>query len=184
MVMYFKKRGTPGVAPRHVHAWSSAEDNLLISLYSKFTISEVARQMGRPVGGVNRRIRILRRNNPGLLAKKHLFTEYEENFIRQNCKTLTVNQVATSLGRQPGDITQKALRMGVSFFKCGDMHHSTQLSDSDVMLIRELRDDPNGRQLMFREIAEKFNITPRQAWRAYSERLTAVDITSRELLLG
>lgn len=180
--MYLRKRGTPGKAPKHVRAWSLEEDNLLISLYPKFTIEEVALQMGRPIGGVNRRISILRKSNPGLLAKKKPFTEAEENLIRQNCKTMTVCQVATLLGRQPGDITQKALRMGVSFFKCGDMHHSTRISDADVTLIRALRDDDKGRQMFFREIAEKFEITPRQAWRAYNERLVATDIVGRELL--
>ena len=181
--MYLKKRGIPGKAPQHVRAWSPEEDDLLISLYAKLTIREVARQMGRPVGGVNRRISILRRNNPGFLAKKKPFTEREECLIRLNCKTMTVEQVAALLSRQPGDITQKALRMGVSFFKCGDNHHSTCIPDADVILIRALRDDDKGHQISFREIAEKFEITPRQAWRAYNERLTATDIVGRELLL-
>lgn len=180
--MYLRRRGTPGKAPKHVQAWSLDEDKMLIFLYARFSAAEVARQMGRPLGGVERRITTLRRSNPGLLAKKRPFTMEEEYFIRQNCKTMTVCQVAESLQRKRGDVIQKALRMNVSFFKCGDAHHSTRISDADVQLIRELRDDEQGPRLTFAEIAEKFDITEHAAWRVYNFRLTAADGVSRDLV--
>lgn len=180
--MYLKRRGTPGQAPKHVQAWSPEEDQMLIFLYAEFTAAEVARQMERPLGGVERRILTLRKSNPNLLAKKRPFTAEEEHFIRQNCKTMTVSQVAASLQRKRGDVIQKALRMNVSFFKCGDAHHSTRISDADVQLIRQLRDDEQGARLTFAEIAEKFDITEHTAWWVYNLRLTAVDAASRELL--
>lgn len=153
---------------------------MLISLYADFSITEVAQQMGRPVGGVNRRIRTLRMSNPGLLAKKRPFTKEEERLIRQNSKTMTVKQVAALLGRKPIDITQKALRMNVSFFKCGDAHHSTRISDDDVQLIQALREVEE--RLTYKEIAEKFDITRHAAWWACNGRLTAEDVVMRELL--
>ncbi|MDA8501582.1 MULTISPECIES: AsnC family protein [unclassified Citrobacter] len=180
--MHLKRRGTPGKAPKHVRAWTPEEDQMLILLYAEFSAAEVARQIGRPLGGVERRITTLRKSNPGLLAKQRPFTLEEEHFIRQNCKTMTVEQVAESLHRKRGDVIQKALRMKISFFKCGDAHHSTRISDADVQLIRELRDDEHGARLTFAEIAEKFDITEHAAWRIYNYRLTAADCVSRELV--
>lgn len=180
--MFMKPRGVKGKAPSHVRAWTPKEDALLISLYAEFTAEEVARQMGRPLGGVLKRLYILRKSAPDLLRKHRPFTDDEEKFIYLNCKTMTVSQVAEILRREPRDITQKALRMNVSFFKCGDAHHSTCISDADVLLIRALRDDTKGGRLTFAEIAEKFDITEHAAWWAYNQRLIAVDGIARELL--
>lgn len=177
-----KPMGVKGKAPSHVRAWTPKEDALLISLYAEFTAKEVAHRIRRPLGGVQKRLRILREKSPELLRKHRPFTDEEEQFIRQNCRRMTVRQVANSLHRARGDVTQKALRMNVSFFKCGDAHHSTRISDDDVLLIRALRDDEQGEKLTFSEIAEKFDITEHAAWWAYNIRLTVEDSVSRELL--
>lgn len=180
--MLMKARGVKGKAPSHVRAWTEEEDALLVMLYAVRTGKEVAQCMSRPLGGVQKRLRILRETRPDLLRKYRPFTDEEEQLIRQNCKQMTVDQVARLLNRKRGDVTQKALRMDVSFFKCGDAHHSTRISDDDVLLIRALRDDEQGAKLTFSEIAEKFDITEHAAWWAYNLRLTVGDSVSRELL--
>ncbi|PLM30759.1 AsnC family protein [Klebsiella quasipneumoniae] len=180
--MLMKARGVKGKAPSHIRAWTKEEDALLVMLYAVHTAKEVAQRMGRPLGGIKKRLEILRETHPDLLRKHRPFTDEEEQFIRQNCKRMTVSLVANLLHRTRGDVTQKALRMNVSFFKCGDAHHSTRISDDDVLLIRALRDDEQGEKLTFSEIAEKFDISRHAAWRAYNLRLTTDDRVSRELL--
>ncbi|ECN0101400.1 AsnC family protein [Salmonella enterica subsp. enterica serovar Give] len=164
-------------------AFTPEEDDKLISLYAEFTAIEVARQMGRSKDSVVGRIKRLRKDSPRLLAKDNPFTDEQVRFIRQHCKTMTIEQVASYLGRSPRGVIWKARRMGFSFFKCGDLCPFIRVSDADVQLIRALRDDEQGEKITFTEIAEKFDLAPSTARWIYHKRLVAADAVSREFLL-
>ncbi|HDC2548778.1 TPA: hypothetical protein O7139_005322 [Salmonella enterica] len=111
--------------------------------------------------------------------KKHQVTPEDRRFIRDNRYKMTIKEVAAALGISPNTVKYTARHMDASYRKYGDMHRSTKYPDSDVELIRQLHDEYN---LTFREIGEKFDISPYSCQRIYASRLTAADAIAREYL--
>lgn len=180
--MTLKPMGVVGVAPSRCRGWKPEEDRQLIRLYPVKTIREVAEDLGRSYYAVVGRMKFLRQRGVTDTLKVKPLTRDQLKFIASHCRVMTAPQIAKQLNCSTCTVSRAAARMGLSFWKYGDLHPSTRLSDEDVRPIRELRDDENGRRLTWREIAVKFDTTPDTARKAYHFRHSAADLVMRELL--
>ncbi|EBY1076344.1 AsnC family protein [Salmonella enterica] len=170
--------GTPGKCPENARAWTPEEEESLISLYPDHTFREIATQLGRTKAAVQfRAIRLRREGRLG--HKRNQFTPEQDSFIRTHRHSMTLSEVATHLGRKSSTgIANRAKRLGVTYCKYGDLNPLTKYSDSDVELIRALRDDG----MAFSKIAEKFEMPESTARSIYLKRFTAADAIAREYL--
>ncbi|ELI2977517.1 AsnC family protein [Salmonella enterica] len=177
-MMHLKLMGTPGKCPAHCRAWTPEEDELLINLYPHMTSAQIAALLGRTKSATQIRTTHLRRE--GRLGHKHnQFTPEQDAFIRANRHSMTMAEVAAHLGRKSRhDIANRAKKLGVTYCKYGDLNPSTKYSDSDVGLIRALRDDG----MTFSKIAEKFEMPESTAKSIYYRRFTADYAIAREYL--
>ncbi|HCM4642890.1 TPA: AsnC family protein [Salmonella enterica subsp. enterica serovar Panama] len=176
--MILKPMGTPGKCPAHVRPWTAEDDELLINLYPSMKKKQVAIVLGRTASAVAHRVLLLQ-DMGRLPYKKPRLTPEQRRFIRDNCRTMTIKTVAALLGKSESTIKYTNRATGVSYQKCGDTHPRTKYPDSDVELIRQLRDEYN---LTFRELGEKFDIHPAVCWQLYAYRKTAIDAIAREYL--
>ncbi|EBF1563745.1 AsnC family protein [Salmonella enterica] len=182
-MMILPPMGVPGKCPAHVRAWTSTEDEILISLYATTTTEAIANQLNRSRYSVYARACNLRQRYPERLAYKAApFSLQEDAYIRKYSSVMTCQQMATHLGRCADSIRYRARLIGANLTKCGDLLPRTKIPDSDVKLIRALRDDTHPRRLSFREIGEKFGISGSMARNVYCYRRTAEDAILRELL--
>lgn len=176
-MMILKTFGIPGKCPAHNRSWTEAEEQLLIEMYPVMTYAEIAKKIRRGEDATRMRARRLRLE--GRLPYKHnFFTPEQDAFIRENRHTLSVSEVAKRLGKTRGNIGNRLRILGVSYFKCGDLNSNTRHSDEDVTLIRALRNEG----LTFKDIAEKFEVSPDIARALYHRRLIADDAIAREYL--
>ena len=172
--------GTPGKCPAHLRPWTQAEDELLLSLSGKMLLREIAELLPeRTPHAIACRASYLRQRFPGRIPGiiRH-WTAQDDRFIRRHRHSLTARQMAQHLDRTMDAVKARARSLGISLFKCGDLHPCTRHSDEDVALIRELRDAG----MHFREIAEKFDLSQVAVRYLCYRRLTAVDAITRELL--
>ncbi|EJI6539041.1 AsnC family protein [Salmonella enterica] len=177
-MMHLEPISKPGKCPAHVRPWTAEDDELLINLYPSMTNDQTGRVLGRSTGAIVMRVKLLHEN--GRLAyKPPRITSRQRRFIRDNRHTMTIREVAAVLGIAPNTVDKAIKAMGISYRKYGDMHPLVKYPDSDVELIRQLRDDYN---LTFREIGEKFDISTRSCHALYARRLTAADTIAREYL--
>lgn len=177
-MMTLKPMGTPGKCPAHVRPWTAEQEELLISLYPSMTYDQIASALNRSVAAIRLRASLLHKR--GRLAyKEPRITPEQLRFIRDNRHTMTIEGVAAVLGISPRTVNSKIKDMGISYYKCGDRHPLTKYPDSDVDLIRQLRDEYN---LTFREIGEKFDMPTKSCQSIYKIRLTAADAIAREYL--
>ncbi|EEO7833691.1 AsnC family protein [Salmonella enterica] len=176
--MILKPMGTPGKCPAHFRPWTAEDDELLINLYPSMKKEQVAIVLGRTASAVGHRVTLLQ--DAGRLPyKKTRLTPEQRRFIRDNRRTMAIKTVAALLGVSESTVKYTNRAMGVSYHKCGDTHSRTKYPDSDVELIRQLRDESD---LSFSEIAEKFDMHPAVCWKLYAHRLTAADAIAREHL--
>lgn len=170
--------GTPGKCPAHVRPWTPEEDKLLIKLYPLMTNRQIAMVMGRGVSAIGCRVHLLR--NAGRLPYKyHRLTPEQRHFIRDNRHTMTITAVAAVLGVSRTTVNDAIRKMRISYRKCGDMLSLTKYPDSDIELIRQLREEYN---LTFKEIGEKFDMSRYTCRSIYLKRQTATDAIAREYL--
>ncbi|HFD9221819.1 TPA: AsnC family protein [Salmonella enterica] len=175
--MILPPMGTPGKCPICVRAWTPEEDELLISLHPSMTYKEMTTRLDRTEGAIRARARLFIQS--GILPpKRNPFTPEQDSFIRANRHRMTFSEVAAYLGRREDTVSHRAQHMKVRYRKTGDFHRSTKYPDSDVELIRLLRDDG----LKFPVIAEKFEISESSAKALYHRRQTAIDAIAREYL--
>ncbi len=182
--MILPPMGTPGKCPAHVRPWTPEEDELLISLRGKKTVAEIVALLpepGRTVLAAKKRIQILRERYPDRVDYiSRPYTAEEEDFIRKNCHTLTMKEVAAHLdNRSPKSVKERAKKIGVNFRKFGERHQRAKYPDELVFLVEEWRDNIN---LTFREIERRLNLPRSTAWHLYSNRLTADYAIAREYL--
>ncbi|EBV4819678.1 AsnC family protein [Salmonella enterica subsp. enterica serovar Newport] len=176
--MLLKPLGTPGKCPVCVRAWTPEEDELLVNLYPHMTSAQIATMQDRSIKAVEYRVRILR--DMGRLTRKRIkLTPGQCSFIRANRLKMTAGEVADVLGIPINTVWREIRKQNISYRKYGDFHHSTKRPDSDVELIRQLRDEYN---LTFREIGEKFDISADYCQHIYYRRHTAIDAIAREYL--
>ncbi|EAA5814583.1 AsnC family protein [Salmonella enterica] len=163
---------------KYYEDWTPEEEESLISLYPDHTFREIATQLGRTKAAVQfRAIRLRREGRLG--HKRNQFTPEQDMFIRTHRHSMTLSEVASHLGRKSRtDIANRAKRLGVTYCKYGDLNPLTKYSDSDVGLIRALRDDG----MTFSKIAEKFEMPESTARSIYHKRFTAADAIAREYL--
>ncbi|EDS8439273.1 DUF4406 domain-containing protein [Salmonella enterica subsp. enterica serovar Hvittingfoss] len=177
-IMILKPMGTPGKCPVCVRAWTPEEDELLVNLYPHMTSAQIATMQDRSIKAVEYRVRILR--DMGRLTRKRIkLTPGQCSFIRANRLKMTAGEVADVLGIPINTVWREIRKQNISYRKYGDFHHSTKRPDSDVDLIRQLRDEYN---LTFREIGEKFDISADYCQHIYYRRHTAIDAIAREYL--
>lgn len=165
---------TPEICPKHGHAWTPEEDELLISLYPDNTAAIVATRLGRTVNSIYQRIEILREEYRMPPQKNH-FTDEQKDFVRDNCHAMTYQQVADHLGKNKDSVERVARIMGVSYHKTGNLHPNTIYPDSDVLRVRALRDEGK----TFREIARILDMSRTTAIRIYHKRKTKADTIAR-----
>ncbi|ECH9439102.1 AsnC family protein [Salmonella enterica subsp. enterica] len=182
--MILKPLGTPGKCPAHCRLWTPEEDELLISLRGKKTVAEIAALLpepGRTVDAAKERIQILRERYPDKVDYiRHPYTTEEDDFIRKNCHTLTIKEVAAHFdNRSQKSVKERAKKIGVSFRKFGGRHQCAKYPDEIVFLVEEWRDDIN---LTFREIDRRLNLPRSTAWHLYYRRTTADYAIAREYL--
>ncbi|EBQ4754820.1 AsnC family protein [Salmonella enterica subsp. diarizonae] len=176
--MILPPMGTPGKCPAHAREWTPEEEETLICLYPDRTVREIATQLGRTKAAVQFRAVRLRRE--GRLDYKHKpFTPEQDALIRAARHSMTLSEVAAHLGRKSrSTIANHIKRLGITYRKYGDLNHFTKHPDSDVELIRALRDDG----MKFSEIAGKFEMSESTVRSIYHRRLTAADAIAREYL--
>ncbi|EHG4041341.1 hypothetical protein J4198_005175 [Salmonella enterica] len=114
-----------------------------------------------------------------LLIKNPSLHQNSAVLFEKNRHNMTHSEVAAVLGVPVVTVKEKAWAMGVTYRKCGDAHYRTKYPDSDIELIRQLRDEYN---LTFREIGEKFDIQARVCRYLYTYRQTVADAIAREYL--
>ncbi|EBL6760883.1 AsnC family protein [Salmonella enterica] len=163
---------------KYYEDWTLEEEESLISLYPDHTFREIATQLGRTKAAVQfRAIRLRREGRLG--HKRNQFTPEQDSFIRTYRHSMTLSEVAAHLGRKSRTgIANRAKKLGVTYRKYGDLNPSTKYPDSDVELIRALRDDG----MIFPKIAEKFEMPESTARSIYHKRFTAIDAIAREYL--
>ncbi|EDJ1488164.1 AsnC family protein [Salmonella enterica] len=180
-----KPMGTPGKCPAHHRPWTAEEDELLINLYGKKTVAEMAKLLpapGRSVYAVKTRLSDLRERFPDLIGYiRHLWTQEQDNFLRKNRHTMTAKEIGNRLTprRTESAVMSRAIYLGISLRKYGDNLPQTRHKDEDVNFIRELRDRYG---LTFPEIGEKFDFSKDTTKRLYYCRHTAIDAIAREYL--
>ncbi|EAV6871676.1 AsnC family protein [Salmonella enterica subsp. enterica serovar Lexington] len=177
-MLTMKPMGTPGKCPAHVRPWTASQDELLINMYPHMTYTQIANLLGRTIGAIRWRTTLLHEAGP-LTYKKIRLTPEQCSFIRKNRHNMTHSEVAAVLGVPVVTVKEKAWAMGVTYRKCGDAHYRTKYPDSDIELIRQLRDEYN---LTFREIGEKFDIQAGVCRYLYTYRQTVADAIAREYL--
>ncbi|EIX3768467.1 hypothetical protein MKB02_000112 [Salmonella enterica] len=177
-MLTMKPMGTPGKCPAHVRPWTASQDELLINMHPHMTYTQIANLLSRTIGAIKWRTTLLREAGR-LTSKKIRLTPEQCAFIRKNRHNMTYSEVAAVLRVPVVTVKEKAWSMGVAYRKCGDAHHRTKYPDSDIELIRQLRDEYN---LTFREIAEKFDMQPSICRHLYVYRHTAIDAIAREYL--
>ncbi|HAT1683823.1 TPA: AsnC family protein [Klebsiella oxytoca] len=175
--MLMKPMGTPGKCPAHCRPWTQDEEEQLIALYPLMNFAEIATRLNRGEPATRYKARSLQQAGR-LPFKHHYFTPEQDKFIRDNRHTLSIRKVATILGKKAGAVAFRIKKMGISYFKCGDLHSRTKYPDSDVALICALRDG----DMAFPKIAEKFDIPESTVKSIYYRRLTAADTIAREYL--
>ncbi|EAS0616175.1 hypothetical protein E8Q24_28460 [Salmonella enterica] len=181
--MLLKPMGTPGKCPAHCRPWTPEEDELLISMRGKKTVAEIAALLpepGRTAGAAKERIQILRERYPDRVDYiRRPYTTEEDDFIRKNCHTLTIKEVAAHFdNRSLKSVKGRAKKIGVSFRKFGERHSRAKYPDEIVFLVEEWRDDL---KLTFREIERRLNLPRTTAQHLYS-RPTADYTIAREYL--
>ncbi|EDV9907366.1 AsnC family protein [Salmonella enterica subsp. enterica] len=182
--MILPPMGIPGVCPAHRRPWTSEEDELLISLYGK-KVAEMVKLLpepGRSFNAVKIRLRDLRARFPDLIGCiQHPWTQEHDNFLRKNRHTMTAEEIGNRLTprRTKASVTNRAVRLGISLYKCGDNLPITRHKDEDVILIRELYDSSD---LSFKEVGRRFDLSKNMTAWLYHHRLTAADAIVRELL--
>ncbi|EJV3811599.1 SANT/Myb domain-containing protein [Salmonella enterica] len=180
-----KPMGTPGKCPAHNRPWTPKEEKLVISLYGKRSLAEIAALLpepGRTTAAVVHRVQFLRERFPDQFGyMRPRYTQEQDNFIRENRHTMTAEEIGNQLTprRTRDSVTHRARYLGISLYKCGDNSPHTKYEDSDVDLIRGLRDRFN---LTFTEIGEKFAIDKDTTRWLYHRRHTAIDAIAREYL--
>ncbi len=98
--------------------WTSAEEKLLIDLYSNNSNRHISKILNKSKASVdkkasllglkkseNHRKKISRLNNKG---KRHSWTDDEISFLKQNYTIKTYEEIADSLNRTPNAVSQKA----------------------------------------------------------------------------
>ncbi|HAK3428040.1 TPA: hypothetical protein R4F56_001782 [Salmonella enterica subsp. enterica serovar Muenchen] len=181
--MILKPMSTPGKCPAHCRPWTAAEDELLMNLHGKKTVAEIAALLpepGRTVAAAKERLKRLREHYPDRVDYiNRPYTAEEDDFIRKNCHTLTIAEVATHLdNRSRKSVKGRAEKIGVSFRKFGERHQRAKYPDEIVFLVEEWRDDLN---LTFSEIERRLNLPKTTAQHLY-KRLTADYAIAREYL--
>ncbi|HAG0017507.1 TPA: AsnC family protein [Salmonella enterica] len=176
--MILPPMATPGKCPAYAREWTPEEEETLISLYPDRTFREIATLLGRTKAAVQ--FRAIRLRREGRLDYKHKpFTPEQNAFIRAHRHSMKLSEVAAHLGRKSrSTIANHIKRLGVTYRKYGDLNHFTKYPDSDVELIRALRDDG----MKFSEIAEKFEMPESTARSIYHKRLSAADTIAQEYL--
>ncbi|EJM4266692.1 AsnC family protein [Salmonella enterica] len=177
-MIHLKPMGTPGKCPAHLRVWTAEEDELLVNLYPHMTSAQIATMQDRSIKAVECRVHILQ-NMGRLTRKKVKLTSEQRSFIRANNFKMTAREVADALGIPINTVWKEIRRQNISYRKYGDFHHSTKHPDSDIELIRQLRDEYNP---TFREIGEKFDISADHCQHIYHRRHTAIDAIARECL--
>ncbi|ENY5857457.1 SANT/Myb-like DNA-binding domain-containing protein [Salmonella enterica subsp. enterica serovar Bareilly] len=183
--MLLKPMGTPGKCPAHERAWTPEEEELVISLYGKKSLTEIAALLpepGRSADAVAHKLQFLRERLPDQIGyMRPRYTQEQDNFIRKNCHTMTAEEIGNQLTprRTKDSVMHRARRLGISLYKCGDNSPHTKYEDEDVELIRGLRD---GSDLTFKEIGGKFDLSKNMTAWLYHHRLTAADAIVREYL--
>ncbi|EBK6690209.1 AsnC family protein [Salmonella enterica subsp. enterica serovar Freetown] len=180
-MMMLLPMGVPGVCPKHVRAWTQEEDEILLRMHGKKNAVEIAGMLHkRTPGAVRARFACLRDRYPGKIKPlNYRFTPKDDRFIRRHCLTMSAAELGAHIGVGVNAVRQYASRNGIRLSKCGDYHPQTKYPDSDVELIRQLRDEYN---LKFREIGEKFEMSAKSCAWIYAYRQTATDAIIRELL--
>ncbi|ECA7066222.1 AsnC family protein [Salmonella enterica subsp. enterica serovar Grumpensis] len=159
------------------NSWTQNDEETLISLHSLMTYAEIGNILGKSESKIRKKAAYLREAGK-LPCKRKPFSPEQDKFIRKNCRIMTIKEVARTLKRPVSSIVNRARLLGISYFKCGDLYYKTKYPDSDVYLIRELRDSG----LSFSEIAKKFEICPNSVQYLYHSRLTADYAIRREML--
>nr|EDU9551453.1 AsnC family protein [Salmonella enterica subsp. enterica] len=183
--MILPPMGTPGKCPAHLRAWTPEEDELLISLYGKKTVAEMVKLLpapGRSFHAVKIRLRGLRERFPDLIGYiQPPWTQEHDNFLRKNCHTMIAEEIGNRLTprRTKASVTNRAVRLGISLYKCGDNLPRTRHKDEDVILIRELYDNYD---LSFKEVGRRFDLSKNMTAWLYHHRHTAIDAIAREYL--
>lgn len=149
-----------------------------MNMHPHMTYAQIANLLGRTIGSIKWRATLLHETGR-LTYKKTRLTPEQCSFIRKNRHNMTHREVAAALGVLTVTVREKAQAMGITYRKYGDAHPRTKYPDSDVELIRQLRDEYN---LTFRVIAEKFDMQPETCRYLYTYRQTAADAIAREYL--
>lgn len=173
---------TPEVCPKHGHAWTIEEDELVIGLYGTMTVREITTFLPRRTFyAVNTRISVLRQLYPDRMDHiKRPYSLEEDKFIRDNCQTMTVKEIAGHLNRSPKSVELRGNNgLNISFYKCGERSVNAKYADDIVIRAQELRDDLN---LTFVEIERRLGLPKATARRLYHRRLTADYAISRQYM--
>ncbi|ECH1123008.1 hypothetical protein FPE89_01325 [Salmonella enterica subsp. diarizonae] len=180
--MILKPMGKPGEAPTYAIPWTIEEDELVIGLYGTMTIREITTFLPRRTfNAVNTRIGVLRQLYPDRMeCIKRPYSLEEDKFIRDNCQTMTVKEIAGHLNRSPKSVELRGNNgLNISFYKCGERSVNAKYADDIVIRTQELRDDLN---LTFVEIERRLGLPKATARRLYHRRLTADYAISRQYM--
>ena len=85
------------------------------------------------------------------------WSQEEVKFLRRVCKRLTMQQVATELGRSHSSVATKAKILKIRFRKTGENNHLTRYTDHTVYLALALADDG----MPAKVVAEKLEVSKR-----------------------
>ena len=112
-------------------------------------MAEAAKALGCSITSIERS-----RNRLGLSRPASMYTASEDRFIKKHGSHMTAEAIGEAIGRTARSVAQRAFILKVDMRKRGTSNVNGKLTDEDVELMRQLRDDG----MRIREIAEKFDI--------------------------
>ncbi len=104
----------------------------------RITAAEIARIMKCSERAVKC---LAQRNSISLAVKVKRWDSVDESFVRKNATTMSLNEIASHLGRTVDSVKAFAQAKNISLMKRGENHWAAKVSDEDVELCRRLHED-------------------------------------------
>ena len=100
---------------RETRRFTKAEDEFIKANLSRFTITDIAKRLGRNPASIVSRATTLGLRKANRTVRK--FTEQDDGFVRDNAGKISLQEISKQLGRSTGSIWGRGQKLGVWFDK-------------------------------------------------------------------
>lgn len=92
--------------------WSKDEDLFIVNNYAKISTKMIAKEINRTVSSVRNRASVLRAEGL-IVSMRGRWSDYENNFLVENCKVMSYQDISRVLGRSRVAVIGKMRYMGL-----------------------------------------------------------------------